>query len=149
VPSLDGDKLIGVFSMVGLAACDMAPQKGAAGHRLIFAVDAHRIVRGSAPEIRTPGSVSVVTIGARVDEKLVATIAEPETEGIGVSMGVEGGESERSGIEDDHHFIAATAVCGEDVIATMRERVQISVWRWLRPQRKVIRGLSPHEEGCP
>jgi hypothetical protein len=135
MPPLGCNKLIIVLNSLGLAACYVAPKKGSTSHRLILSVYTDSVMGGGASEICPPHNFGVVTEGTRIHQKLLASIAKPEAEGICVPMSVKRVQPKRSGIEDHYHFIVTTAIGGEHVVATLRERVQMLCGLWRRYER--------------
>src|SRR5262245_13812116 len=105
-----------ILDVLGLAAGHVTPEKGPGSHRLILAVNPYCVVRRRAAKVGSPGSMVVITVCPRINEKLVAAIAEPEAESIGVAVGIQRGKSKRTGIKHDDQLVLPPTTSGQDVI---------------------------------
>src|SRR5262249_8963795 len=106
------DICVRILNVFQTALRCLTPEKSPTGKRLVFSVYAKRVMGGGATKIRSPLGRGVVSEGAWVDEKFAATITQPETKGIRVTVGIYGRKTQRSCIEYDHDFIFRTPIRG-------------------------------------
>src|SRR5207245_786892 len=97
------------------------PHEVAPGERLIHAVDAQRVVRGGAAEVRAPLPATVIRAGPGIDQELEPAERQRESERIGMSMGGDAAIAEGTGVRDQTDLVAGLEVAAEDVIAAARE----------------------------
>src|SRR4030095_10341232 len=107
------DNVAGVFKMFDPSPRGFTPQESPARNGLVFSVDTNCVMRCSSPKITAPERRAVVTIGARVDEKLLAAVAEPKTEGIRMPVGAQRWEPQGACVKYRDYFIFATTILGE------------------------------------
>jgi hypothetical protein len=129
------DKSRIILDVLGLAARHVTPEKGPGSHRLILAVYPHRVVRRRAAKIRPPGSMVGIAVGPRINQKLVAAIAEPKAKGISMAVGIQRSKPKRTGIEHDDQLVIPSAVGGQDAIAALRKCLYLLGWCGNRRQR--------------
>ena len=80
------------------------PHEVAAGDRLVFAVDAHGVVRQGAAEVVAPGLVRVIGVGAGVDQQLAPAGRQGEGERVGMAVRRDRQIAERRAVDGDAHL---------------------------------------------
>ena len=111
------------------------PHEVAARHRLVEAVDAHRVVRGGAAEVLAPALLRVVGVGAGIDEELAPAHRERHRERVGVPVRRDRAVAERPGVGHHAQLPGRVEIAAQHHVAALGKGLAQRQARALRVER--------------